>query len=79
MPIVSPGAPESSRFYEEYDMDNVRGLRLLGRAMQGIFTMDNLDKMARMIRPYEKNAGQASAVYDRYLRQIIVLLEQGRA
>ncbi|MDD3777140.1 MAG: acyl-CoA dehydratase activase [Actinomycetota bacterium] len=75
VPIVSPGAPESSRFYEEYDMDNIRGLRLLGRAMQGVFTMDNLDKMARKVRPYEKQAGQASSLYDKYLKQIIGLLE----
>ncbi|MGM0365171.1 MAG: acyl-CoA dehydratase activase [Actinomycetota bacterium] len=76
VPIVSPGAPESSSFYREYDMDSMKGYRMLGRAMQGVFTLDNLDKMLRATRPYQKEPGRSEAAYKKYLEGVVGLLEK---
>ncbi len=76
VPIISPGAPESSSFYKQYDMDNLKGYRMLGRAMKGVFTIDFLDKMLRATRPYQKQDGSAQKVYRKYLDYLMALLEK---
>ncbi len=76
VPIISPGAPESSSFYKQYDMDNLKGYRMLGRAMKGVFTIDFLDKMLRATRPYQKQQGQAQEVYAKHLERMLGFLEK---
>jgi predicted nucleotide-binding protein (sugar kinase/HSP70/actin superfamily) len=64
VPIISPGAPESSQFYKEYDMQGKKGVRLFNRAMAGTFTIDYLTKYLHGTRPYEVNKGQTEQVYN---------------
>jgi predicted nucleotide-binding protein (sugar kinase/HSP70/actin superfamily) len=79
IPIVSPGAPESSKFFEEYDMKGLKGLGLLVRAGEGFLTIDLLEKMRRQTRPYEVNQGQTEEVYNRNLKAVCNLIEQEKS
>ena len=75
VPIISPGAPEVSQFYKEYDMQGLKGLKLLLKGLEGILTIDYLDKMLRKARPYEINKGEAEIVYRKYLGEVCTSLE----
>ena len=75
VPIISPGAPEVGQFYKEYDMQGIRGLKLLLKSLEGILTIDYLDKMLRKVRPYEINKGETERVYRKYLDEICSSLE----
>ena len=70
VPIISPGAPESSQFYKEYDMQGKKGARLLSRAMIGAFTIDYMTKYLHGTRPYEINKGETELVYNGLIEMI---------
>ena len=70
VPIISPGAPESSQFYKEYDMQGKKGARLLSRAMIGAFTIDYMTKYLHSTRPYEINKGETELVYNGLIEMI---------
>ena len=75
VPIIAPGAPESSQFYKEYDMQGAKGARLLMKALTGAFTVDYLSKFARNIRPFEINKGDTDRIYDTFLKSLCDLIE----
>jgi predicted CoA-substrate-specific enzyme activase len=75
VPIVAPGAPESSQFYKEYDMQGIKGTRLLSRAMAGIFAVDYLNKFLRYIRPFEVNKGETDNIYQAHLNKVCQIIE----
>jgi len=75
VPVVAPGAPESRQFYKEYDMQGSKGSELLLNALIGIFTIDNLNKFLRKIRPHELQKGQTWEVYSRLLKKAIQTVE----
>ena len=75
VPIISPGAPESSQFYKEYDMQGLRGFVLLMKAMSGLFTVDYLNKMLRQTRPYEIEKGKTNKVYKKYIGDVCQSVE----
>ena len=58
VPIIAPGAPEGAQFYQEYDMNGLKGFLMLAKGMTGIFTIDYLNKMLRQTRPFEKTFHQ---------------------
>ena len=70
VPIIAPGAPESGQFYREYDMEGLKGITLIIKAMFGIFTVDYLNKMLRQTRPYEMEKGKTNKIYERYIEDI---------
>ncbi len=76
VPLISPGAPESANFYKQYDMNGIRGYRLLLRGLQGVFAIDNLYRMLRHVKPYEIDKGQAEKVYKGYLGNVCRVLEE---
>ena len=75
VPIIAPGAPESSQFYKEYDMQGSKGTRLLSRAMAGAFAVDYLNKFLRHIRPFEINKGETNSIYDKYIDKVCQIIE----
>ncbi len=75
VPIIAPGAPESDKFYKEYDMQGKKGTRLLIRGMAGIFTIDYLNKFLRHLRPYEVNKGETNLIYGNYLDDVCKIIE----
>lgn len=75
VPIIAPGAPESSQFYKEYDMEGLRGAILVLKAMFGIFTVDFLNKMLRKTRPYEVEKGQTDRIYKKYIDRVCYSIE----
>ena len=70
VPIISPGAPESQQFYDEYDMRGKKGAELYLKAMAGTFTVDYLTKYLHSTRPYEVNKGQTEEVYNRLIGMV---------
>jgi len=75
VPIIAPGAPESSQFYKEYDMQGVKGTRFLSRAMAGIFAVDYLNRFLRHVRPFEINTGETDSLYQSHLNKICQIVE----
>ena len=75
VPIIAPGAPESGQFYREYDMQGIKGTRLLSRAMAGIFAVDYLNRFLRHVRPFEVNAGETDSLYQSHLNKICQIVE----
>jgi len=70
VPIIAPGAPEGSQFYREYDMEGLKGITLIIKAMYGIFTVDYLNKMLRQTRPYEIEKGKTNKIYEKYIEDV---------
>ena len=70
VPVIAPGAPESSQFYKEYDMQGKKGAELYMRAMAGVFTIDYLVKYLYRIRPYEKEKGLSDNIYNELLVKV---------
>ena len=75
VPIIAPGAPESSQFYKEYDMQGSKGTRLLSRAMAGAFAVDYLNKFLRHVRPFEVNKGETDSIYQAHLNKVCQIIE----
>lgn len=75
VPIVAPGAPESSQFYKEYDMQGSKGTRLLSRAMAGTFAIDYLNKFLRHTRPFEVNKGETEKIYQAHVNKVCQIIE----
>jgi predicted CoA-substrate-specific enzyme activase len=78
VPIMSPLAPETKEFYEEYNTGIVGGIKVLLKTVQGIIGFDYLDKMVRQTRPYEINKGEADKIYDKHLKKICEAMERNR-
>lgn len=64
-PIVSPNQTET--FYQELGMVGDDFSRI---AWQGVVAIDLLEKKVREIRPYERYAGEADAVYAQSLQKV---------
>ena len=75
VPIIAPGAPESSQFYKEYDMAGRKGLGMMLTAVFGILTIDYLNKMLRQTRPYEVTRGETEDIYQGYIEKVCYRLE----
>jgi len=75
VPIIAPGAPEVGQFYREYDMQGLKGVSMLAKAMFGIFTVDYLNKMLRQTRPYELEKGKADKIYNQYIEDVCRCVE----
>ena len=75
VPIIAPGAPESSQFYKEYDMQGIKGTRLLTRSLAGIFAVDYLNKFLRHVRPFEVNKGETDSLYQVHLNKVCQIIE----
>ena len=75
VPIIAPGAPEGNQFYREYDMEGLRGVILVIKAMFGIFTVDYLNKMLRETKPYEVEKGRANKIYQKYIKDVCSSVE----
>jgi predicted CoA-substrate-specific enzyme activase len=78
VPIMSPFAPETKEFYEEYNTGILGGIKVLLKSMQGLIAFDHLDKMVRQTRPYEINRGEADKVYDKHLKKICEAMGRNR-
>ncbi|MBN1298941.1 MAG: CoA activase [Actinobacteria bacterium] len=76
VPIIAPGAIESSQFYKEYDMQGRKGLNLYLKALAGVITIDYLNKFLRKKRPYEAQKGESDRIYESLLKKVIQSIEQ---
>lgn len=73
IPIYAPNQGPSL-----FDDLGPMGLKFLLAAWDGICAVDALEARSRMIRPYEKTAGRADAIYQRGLDELCRRIEQGR-
>ncbi|GAH68916.1 unnamed protein product, partial [marine sediment metagenome] len=73
VPIYAPNQGPSL-----FDDLGTIGLRFLISAWDGMCVVDGLEARVRMIRPYEKKAGETDKVYDNALDTICNMIEHGK-
>jgi len=79
VPIIAPGAPENSQFYQEYDMQGRRGYDILAKIIFGMFAVDVLNKALRQTRPYEKQKGSTEKIYEQHISRICSCIENNNS